>query len=118
MISVEELGSLADLILPKSAMFAVEELSINRNEHNFDFVDNARVVSEFDDLFSQALSSTAFAEAAAEVASPSEEVPKPRFGFLQKLRPLRPEMEIGAPAVRPLLDISMRPREWKDQATR
>lgn len=111
-ISVEELGSLADLILPKSATFAVEELSINRNEHNFDFVDNARVVSEFDDLFSQALSSTAFAEAAAEVASPSEEVPKPRFGFLQKLRPLRPEMEIEEynPAVHgPLLDLSMRP---------
>lgn len=85
-VTVEELGNLADLILPKSATFTIDELSINRNEHHFDFVDNARVVSEFDDIFSQSLSSTSLAAAAAQVVTPTEEVPQPRFGFLKKIQ--------------------------------
>ncbi|WP_292517286.1 type II/IV secretion system ATPase subunit [Methanoculleus sp.] len=111
-VSVDDLGNLADLILPKSATFEVEELSINRNEHHFDFVDNARVVSEFDDLFSRTFSSATLAEAAAQVAAPAEEVQKPLFGFLQKFQPLRSEVAIEEynPAIHgPLVDLSMRP---------
>lgn len=111
-VSVEDLGNLADLILPKSATFTVEELNINRNEHHFDFVDNARVVSEFDDLFSKAFSSTTLAAAAASAAVPAEEVPEPRFGFLKKLQlPMAGEvLEEYNPAIHgPLVDLSMHP---------
>ncbi|HQN92204.1 MAG TPA: hypothetical protein PK336_08085, partial [Methanoculleus sp.] len=72
--SVDELGNLADLILPRSATFSIDELSINRNEHFYDFVDNARVVSEFDELFSRSYTPSSFAAAVAEVAIPVEEV--------------------------------------------
>jgi len=107
-VSVEELGNLADLILPKSATFAVEELNINRSEHQFDFVDNARVVSEFDDLFARAFTSTALA--AAEVAAPAEAETQSRFGFLKKFHPTVGEViEEYNPALHgPLVDLSMR----------
>ena len=111
-VSVEELGNLADLILPKSATFTVDELSINRNERGFDFVDNARVVSEFDDLFSQAFSSTSIAAAAAQVAVPAEEAPQSRFGFLTKLRlpTVGETIEEYNPALHgPIVDLAMRP---------
>ncbi|MDK2891099.1 MAG: archaeal flagellar protein FlaI [Methanoculleus sp.] len=111
-VSVEELGNLADLILPKSATFTVDELSINRSEHSFNFVDNARVVSEFDDLFSQAFSSTSIAAAAAEVAVPAEEVVQPRFGFLKKFQipKVGTVVEEYSPSLHgPLVDLTMRP---------
>ncbi|MCK8518995.1 type II/IV secretion system ATPase subunit [Methanoculleus sp. 7T] len=111
-VSVEDLGNLADLILPKSATFTVEELNINRNEHHFDFVDNARVVSEFDDLFSKAFSSASLAAAAASAAVPAEEVPEPRFGFLKKfqLPKVGEVIEEYNPAIHgPLVDLSRRP---------
>jgi flagellar protein FlaI len=110
-VTVEELGNLADLILPKSATFTIDELSINRVEHNFDFVDNARVVSEFDDLFSQAFSSTSLA-AVAEVAAPAEEVLQPRFGFLKRfqLPGAGTVIEEYNPVQHgPLVDLAMRP---------
>ncbi len=111
-VSVEEIGNLADLILPKSATFTVDELSINRSEHYFDFVDNARVVSEFDDLFTQAFSSTALAAAAAQVEVPAEEVPQPRLPFLKKLQlpKVVAVVEEYNPALHgPLVDLAMRP---------
>ncbi len=111
-VTVEELGNLADLILPKSATFTVDELSINRSEHRFNFVDNARVVSEFDDLFSQAFSSTSIAAAVAEVAVPAEEVVQPRFGFLKKfqLQKVGTVAEEYNPSLHgPLVDLTMRP---------
>ncbi|WP_352151706.1 ATPase, T2SS/T4P/T4SS family [Methanoculleus oceani] len=111
-VTVEELGNLADLILPKSATFTVDELSINRTEHSFDFVDNARVVSEFDDLFSQAFSSSTLASAAAEVAAPAEEVPEPRFGFFKKLQlpKVGAVVEEYNPTLHgPIVDLTMRP---------
>jgi len=111
-VTVEELGNLADLILPKSATFTIDELSINRSEHSFDFVDNARVVSEFDDLFSQAFSSTSIAAAVAEVAVPDEEVVQPRFGFLKRfqLPKVGTVIEEYNPALHgPLVDLTMRP---------
>ncbi|MDN7011544.1 secretion system protein E [Methanoculleus sp. FWC-SCC3] len=111
-VTVDELGNLADLILPKSATFTIDELNINRNEHSFDFVDNARVVSEFDDIFSQSLSSASLAAAAAQVATPVEEVPQPRFGFLKMFQ----VPKVGAvveeynPTLHgPLVDLAMRP---------
>jgi flagellar protein FlaI len=111
-VTVEELGNLTDLILPKSATFTIDELSINRSEHSFDFVDNARVVSEFDDLFSQAFSSTSIAAAAAEVAVPAEEVVQPRVGFLKKFQ--LPKVgtvveEYNLSLHGPLVDLTMRP---------
>ncbi|HOI13903.1 MAG TPA: secretion system protein E, partial [Methanoculleus sp.] len=111
-VTVEELGNLADLILPKSATFTIDELSLNRVERSFDFVDNARVVSEFDDLFSQAFSSTSLAAAAAEVAAPPEEVVQPRFGFLKRfqLPGAGTVVEEYNPVLHgPLVDLTMRP---------
>jgi len=110
-VSVEELGNLADLILPKSATFAVEELNINRNEHHFDFVDNARVVSEFDDLFARAFSSTTLAVAAAQTAVPAEAETQSRFGFLKMFHPKAEEVieEYNPTLHGPLVDLSMRP---------
>ncbi len=111
-VSVEELGNLADLILPKSATFAVEELSINRNGHQFDFVDNARVVSEFDDIFSRAFSSTTIAAAAASEALAADEAQKSRFPFLKKFQTMKVgEVIEEYNPVRhgPLVDLSMRP---------
>ncbi len=111
-VTVEELGNLADLILPKSATFTVEELSINRGEHSFDFVDNARVVSEFDDLFSQAFSSTSLAAAAAQVAVPADEGPQSRFPFLKKLQlpKVGVVVEEYNPTLHgPIVDLAMRP---------
>lgn len=110
-VSVEELGNLADLILPKSATFAVEELNINRSDHRFDFVDNARVVSEFDDIFSRAFSSTTIAAAAASEAAVADEAPQARFPFLKKFQAARPgEVIEEYNPVRhgPLVDLSMR----------
>ena len=109
-VSVEELGNLADLILPKSATFAVEELSISRGEHHFDFVDNARVVSEFDDLFARAYSSTTLAAAAAQAAVPAEESTQSRFGFLKMFHPKAEEVieEYNPTLHGPLVDLSMR----------
>jgi archaeal flagellar protein FlaI len=110
-VSVEELGNLADLILPKSATFTIEELSINRQEHNFDFLDNARVVSEFDDLFAQAFSPSSLAEAAAQVSAPQEEVKPSRLSLFKKLHlPKIGEAVIEySPAVHgPLVDLAMR----------
>jgi len=111
-VSVDDLGNLADLILPKSATFAVEELNVNRNDHHFDFVDNTRVVSEFDDLFARTVSSPAFVAAAAQVATPAEEGTQPRFGFLKKFQlPIAGEaIEEYNPMLHgPLVDLSMRP---------
>ncbi|WP_243669670.1 hypothetical protein [Methanoculleus chikugoensis] len=113
-VTVEELGNLADLILPKSATFTIDELSINRGgENRFDFVDNARVVSEFDDIFSQSFSSTSLAAAAAQVVTPVEEVPQPpRFGFLKKLQVPKVGVaveEYNATLHGPLVDLAMRP---------
>ncbi|HOI59241.1 MULTISPECIES: type II/IV secretion system ATPase subunit [unclassified Methanoculleus] len=111
-VSVDDLGNLADLILPKSATFAVEELNINRDDHHFDFVDNARVVSEFDDLFARTVSSPAFVAAAAQVAIPAEEGVQPRFGFLKKFQfPGAGEAieEYNSTFHGPLVDLSMRP---------
>ncbi|MDD2472369.1 MULTISPECIES: type II/IV secretion system ATPase subunit [unclassified Methanoculleus] len=110
-VSVDDLGNLADLILPKSATFTVEELNLTRNEHHFDFVDNARVVSEFDDLFSRALSTATLAAAAAQ-AAPADEAPQSRLGFLTKLHlPKATEtIEEYDPALHgPLVDLAMRP---------
>jgi flagellar protein FlaI len=111
-VTVEELGNLADLILPKSATFTIDELSINRGENRFDFIDNARVVSEFDDIFSQSFSSTSLAAAAAQVVTPVEEVPQPRFGFLKKLQVPKVGAtfeEYNATLHGPLVDLAMRP---------
>jgi len=110
--SVDELGNLADLILPRSATFSIDELSINRNEHSYDFVDNARVVSEFDELFFQSYAPSSFAAAAAQVAIPTEEVPKPRFGLLRKLPVpgLEQRVEDYNPLLHgPLVDLTLRP---------
>ena len=108
-ISVEELGNLADLILPKSATFTVDELSINHHEHRFDFVDNARVVSEFDDLFARAFSTTTLT--AAEIAVPAEPEVQSRFGFLKKFYPTAGEIieEYNLTLHGPLVDLSLRP---------
>lgn len=111
-VTVEELGNLADLILPKSATFTIDELNINRSNRSFDFVDNARVVSEFDDIFSQSFSSTSLAVAAARVVTPVEEVPQPRFGFLRKIQ--MPTIgatveEYNSTLHGPLVDLMMRP---------
>jgi len=111
-VSVDDLGNLAALILPKSATFSVEELNINRSDHRFDFVDNARVVSEFDDLFSRAFSSTTLAAAAASEAALAEEAPQSRFPFLKKFKTARiaEEIEEYNPAIHgSLVDLSMRP---------
>ncbi|WP_332448858.1 type II/IV secretion system ATPase subunit [Methanoculleus sp.] len=111
-VSVDDLGNLTDLILPKSATFAIEELNINRDDHHFDFVDNARVVSEFDDLFARTVSSPAFVAAATQVATPAEEGAQPRFGFLKKFQlPMAGEVieEYNPMLHGPLVDLSMRP---------
>jgi flagellar protein FlaI len=111
-VSVDELGNLADLILPKSATFTIEELSINRQEHHFDFVDNARVVSEFDDLFAQAFSPATLAEAAAQVVVPTEEVRPSRRSLFKKIHLPKPGagVEEYNPTVHgPLVDLVMRP---------
>ncbi|MCK9306715.1 MAG: secretion system protein E, partial [Methanoculleus sp.] len=111
-VTVEELGTLADLILPKSATFTVDELSINRGEHSFDFVDNARVVSEFDDLFSQAFSSTSLAAAAAQAAIPADEGAQSRFPFLNKLQLPKAGVvveEYNPTLHGPIVDLAMRP---------
>ena len=111
-VTVEELGNLADLILPKSATFTIDELSINRSDHSFDFVDNARVVSEFDDIFSQSFSSASLAAAAAQVVTPAEEGPQPRFGFLKKLQVPKVGAvveEYNSTLHGPLVDLAMRP---------
>lgn len=110
--SVDELGNLADLILPRSATFSIDELSINRNEHFYDFVDNARVVSEFDELFSRSYTPSSFAAAAAEVAIPAEEVPKPRFGVIRKFQvpTLEQKVEDYNPLLHgPLVDLTLHP---------
>ena len=111
-VSVDELGNLADLILPKGATFEVEELHIKRNERQFDFVDNARVVSEFDELFTEAFSSATLAAAAAATEVPVEDVPEPRFGFLERFHlPKTVEVieEYNPVLHGPLVDLSMRP---------
>jgi flagellar protein FlaI len=111
-VTVEELGTLADLILPKSATFTIEELSINRGENRFDFVDNARVVSEFDDIFSHSFSSTSLAAAAAQVVTPTPEVPQSRFGLLSKFQMPKAGVVVEEynPALHgPLVDLAMRP---------
>ncbi|NLA30735.1 MAG: type II/IV secretion system ATPase subunit [Methanomicrobiales archaeon] len=111
-VSVDELGHLADLILPKGAMFEVEELHIKRNGRQFDFVDNARVVSEFDELFTKAFSPAALAAAAVTATVSAEEVPEPRFGFLSKLQlpKVAEVIEEYNPIIHgPLVDLSMRP---------
>ena len=111
-VTVEELGTLADLILPKSATFTIEELSINRGENRFDFADSARVVSEFDDIFSHSFSSTSVAAAAAQVVTPVEEAPRSRFGFLSKLQVPKTGVVVEEynPALHgPLVDLAMRP---------
>lgn len=110
--SVDELGNLADLILPRSATFSIDELSINRNEHFYDFVDNARIVSEFDELFSRSYTPSSFAAAAAEVAIPAEEVPKPRFGVIRKFQVpgFEQKIEDYNPLLHgPLVDLTLRP---------
>ncbi|NLA38302.1 MAG: type II/IV secretion system ATPase subunit [Methanomicrobiales archaeon] len=106
-ISVGELGDLADLILPGGAVFAVEDLHINRSEHHFDFTDNARAVSEFDELFARAYSSITLA---AEI--PAKGTPEHRSGLLSRFRlPGAAEViEEYSPALHgPLVDLSIRP---------
>ncbi len=115
LVTVEELGNLADLILPKSATFEIEELSINRGEHRFDFVDNARVVSEFDDQFARAFSSAT--RTAGEVAVPAEPEAEPRFRFLKRFHPaVREAIEDYTPTLHgPLVDLSVRPRSGVEE---
>ncbi|MDK2915543.1 MAG: archaeal flagellar protein FlaI [Euryarchaeota archaeon] len=111
-VTVEELGNLADLILPKSATFTIDELSINRDDRSFGFVDNARVVSEFDDIFSQSFSSGSLAAAAAQVVTPADGVSQSRFGFLKRFQMPNagPVVEEYNPALHgPLVDLTMRP---------
>lgn len=86
--------------------------SINRNEHFYDFVDNARIVSEFDELFSRSYTPSSFAAAAAEVAIPAEEVPKPRFGVIRKFQVpgFEQKIEDYNPLLHgPLVDLTLRP---------
>ncbi len=85
-ISVDDLGHLADLILPKSATFDVDDLRITRNVHHFDFADDDRVASEFDDIFSEAFSAAAVSDAAIGVAGPPEDEERSRFGMIRKMR--------------------------------
>ncbi len=110
-ISVDELGHLADLILPKSATFDVDELRITRNIHHFEFAEDTRVASEFDDVFSQTFSAAAISEAAAGAVAPPEDEEQSRFGILRKVRlpKVRPIVEEYTPAAHgPLVDLSFR----------
>ncbi|NLM28873.1 MAG: type II/IV secretion system ATPase subunit [Methanomicrobiales archaeon] len=110
-VSVDELGHLADLILPKGAVFGVEELHIKRNERQFEFVDNARVVSEFDELFARAFSPATLAAAAVTATAEAEGVVEPGFGILSRLQfPRTAEtIEEYNPIIHgPLVDLSMR----------
>jgi flagellar protein FlaI len=113
-VSVDDLENLSNLILPKSATFTVEEINIDPGDRRFDFIDNARVVSEFDDLFSRAFSPDTLAAVttAAQVAIPEEETPAPLFGFLKRFQiPMVGEViEKYNPILHgPLVDLSMRP---------
>ncbi len=109
-ISVEELGNLADLILPKNATFRIDELHVNRHACDFDFADNARIVSKFDDILSRTLS-TATLSRAAEVVTPPPEVEPQRVSRFRKLRlpKVRQVVEEYNPAVHgPLVDLAFR----------
>lgn len=113
-VSVDDLGNLSNLILPKSATFTVEEINIDPGDRRFDFIDNARVVSEFDNLFSRAFSPDTLAAAtiAAQTAIPEEETPEPLFGFLKRFQiPMVGEViEKYNPILHgPLVDLSMQP---------
>ncbi len=110
-ISVDELGHLADLILPKSATFDIDELRITRNIHHFEFADDTRVASEFDDIFSQTFSAAAISEAAAGAVAPPDDEEQSRFGILRKVRlpKVRAVVEEYNPKVHgPLVDLSFR----------
>ncbi|MDN7025207.1 secretion system protein E [Methanoculleus sp. FWC-SCC1] len=111
-ISVDELGHLADLILPKSATFDIDELQISRNIHHFEFAEDARVASEFDDIFSRTFSATAISEAAEGAVAVPDDTEQSRFGRLRKVRlpKIRQIVEEYDPAVHgPLVDLSFRP---------
>ncbi|RXE57232.1 secretion system protein E [Methanoculleus taiwanensis] len=110
-ISVGELGHLADLILPKSATFDVDELHIARNVHHFDFADDDRVASEFDDIFSEAFSAAAISDAAVEVSAPREDDDRSPLGMIRKMRlpKVRSVVEEYNPKAHgPLVDLSFR----------
>ena len=109
----DDLEHLAGMILPKGATFKIEELHINRGEQQFDFIDNARVASEFDELFSRAYSSTTLAAAAATMTAEAqaEKALKARSGLLSRLQlPMTAEVieEYNPVLHGPLVDLAMR----------
>lgn len=118
-VSVDDILSYSDLILPSGATFEVEDIHLGTTSSAFDIVDKGTVLSEIDEIWKPGYPSSVVPSSVGETSVEEIEEKKGFTGFLKGFSLRKPQVEkIEEYDTRihgPLVNLSMTPVQGQEE---